>query len=198
MKISVILAHPDKSSFNHAIAEEVQAVLKKNNYEVFFHDLYTEKFDPVLLKDEIPLNGIVPDKIMSYCNELLKSDGIIIIHPNWWGQPPALLKGWIDRVIRPGIAYKFIEGDKGDGIPIGLLKANRVIVFNTSNTPDKREKNVFNDPLENLWNNCIFNLCGIKKFYRKMYNCIITSTLEQRQKWLSHVNEMVNRYFPKE
>ena len=166
MKISVILAHPDKNSFNHAIAEIVNMTLKENKHEVYFHDLYKEEFSPLLLKYEIPINGIVPDTIMNYCNELLISNGIIIIHPNWWGQPPAILKGWIDRIIRPGIAYKFVEGDKGDGIPIGLLKADTAIVFNTANTPDEREKNVFYDPLEKLRNNCIFNLLNI---FRKTY-----------------------------
>jgi len=45
------------------------------------------------------------------------------------------LKGWIDRIFRPGVAYEFNEGDKGEGIPVGLLKAKKAIVFNTSNTP---------------------------------------------------------------
>jgi len=62
------------------------------------------------------------------------------------GQPPAVLKGWVDRVFRAGVAYKFLEGDKGDGVPVGLLKIRTAIVFNTSNTPPVREKKVFGDP----------------------------------------------------
>ena len=70
----------------------------------------------------------------------------MIVHPNWWGQPPAILKGWVDRVFRPGIAYRFVEGDAGEGVPIGLLKASAAVVFNTSNTPDARERFAFGDP----------------------------------------------------
>ena len=195
-RISVILAHPDKRSFNNAIALKVIQVLKRNNYHIFYHDLYQEKFDPVLTKQEISEKGSVPDHIMIYCKEIKESDGIVIIHPNWWGQPPAILKGWIDRVMRPGIAYKFKEGDSGDGIPVGLLKAEIGIVLNTSNTPEGRELHIFKDPLEVLWGKCIFELCGVKIFYRKMYCCIITSTPEQRKEWLSDVESMIHQYFP--
>ncbi len=62
--------------------------------------------------------------------------------------PPAISKGWIDRVFRPGIAYEFVEGDAGEGVPIGLLKAKSSLIFNTSNTESSREIHVFKDPLK--------------------------------------------------
>jgi putative NADPH-quinone reductase len=65
------------------------------------------------------------------------------------------LKGWIDRVIRPGVAYRFVDGDSGEGVPVGLLKAKAALVLNTSNTPDDREQSAFGDPLEVLWKRCI-------------------------------------------
>ena len=119
MKISLILAHPNKNSFNHAIANTALDALKMEGHTVFFHDLYQEGFDPVLPSDEIEKGTNLPSNIKKYCNELIESEGIIIVHPNWWGQPPALLKGWVDRVFRPGIAYEFLEGDKGEGAPKG-------------------------------------------------------------------------------
>ncbi|MDP2211364.1 MAG: NAD(P)H-dependent oxidoreductase [Candidatus Aquicultor sp.] len=127
---------------------------------------------------------------------LTTADGIVIIHPNWWGQPPAILKGWIDRVIRPGVAYEFDEGDDGEGVPVGLLKAQSAIVLNTSNTPSQRELEAFGDPLETLWKNCIFSLCGVNEFYRKMYAVVVTSTPEERQTWLDDVRVTLNRFYP--
>ncbi|MBW1739914.1 MAG: NAD(P)H-dependent oxidoreductase [Deltaproteobacteria bacterium] len=197
MKISVILAHPNKKSFNHAIAEAALNTLQEKGHDIYFHDLYEENFDPILPIEEISKDAPLPHQIKNYCDELTESDGIIIIHPNWWGQPPAILKGWIDRVIRPGIAYGFLEGDKGEGIPDGLLKGKAVLVFNTSNTPEEREEKVFGDPLETLWKNCIFGLCGVEKFYRKMFRIIIISSEEQRRKWLQEVTDAVSRFFPK-
>jgi NAD(P)H dehydrogenase (quinone) len=198
MKILIILGHPDKTSFNHAIASSCIEKLKENEHEVKFHDLYAENFDPVIAKDEIPKNGPIDNIIKSHCEDLKSCDGIIIIHPNWWGQPPAIIKGWIDRVFRPGLAYEFIDGDKGEGIPIGLLKAQTALVFNTSNTSREREIGIFNDPLETIWKNCIFDLCGVKQFHRRMFETIITSDIQQRNAWLEQAKDITEQCFPKE
>ncbi|SPD75682.1 NAD(P)H oxidoreductase YRKL [uncultured Desulfobacterium sp.] len=184
MKILIILAHPDEGSFNHAIANAVRDDLVNDGHEVIFHDLYKEDFFPLLTAEEIAESGKIDRIVEAHCNELSSADVIVIIHPNWWGQPPAILKGWVDRVIRPGIAYRFEEGDGGEGIPIGLLKASAAIVINTSNTPAEREQAVFGDPLEAIWKRCIFDLCGVKNFHRRMFSVVVTSIIEQRLFWL--------------
>lgn len=120
------------------------------------------------------------------------------MHPNWWGQPPAILKGWIDRVIRPGVACRFQQGDGGESVPIGLLKAKVTLVFNTSNTPAAREQAVFGDPLETLWKNCVFGLCGVKRFERRTFSIVVTSSAEQRREWLEVVTVLMTRAFPVE
>jgi len=198
MKISVILAHPDRKSFNHAIARTVVEQLENNGHSVLFHDLYEEDFDPLLAGKEIPDDAPLPQVIRGYCEEIAEAEGIIIVHPNWWGQPPAILKGWTDRVIRPGIAYEFLEGDSGEGIPKGLLRAKAAIVFNTSNTEPERERSVFGDPLETIWKNCVFGLCGVHVFYRRTFSVIITSTEAQRRQWLDEVKAMIDSMFPNE
>jgi putative NADPH-quinone reductase len=197
MNILVILGHPDKNSFNHAIANTVVETLSNTGHEVFFHDLYEEGFNPIISSQEIPKGASLDKVTEKHCTEVSNAEGIVIVHPNWWGQPPAILKGWVDRVIRPGVAYEFKEGDNGEGVPIGLLKAKTALVFNTSNTPKEREIQVFGDPLENLWKNCIFDFCGVNKFYRKMFGVIVTSKLEERQAWLKEVEKTVNEYFPR-
>ena len=197
MKVTVILAHPDKGSFNHAIAGAAIEILNTNGHEVAFHDLYKEKFPPILPAHEIPRGAFLPRIISRHCSEISNADGIIIIHPNWWGQPPAILKGWVDRILRPGVAYTFAEGDSGEGELIGLLKASVVLVFNTSNTPTERELTMYGDPLETLWKNNMFISCGVKSFYRKTFGVIITSSLEQRTKWLKEVEEITDTYFPR-
>jgi NAD(P)H dehydrogenase (quinone) len=196
VKASVILAHPQKGSFNHTIALTSIEQLKRNGHEVHFHDLYEEKFDPILPYAEIARDANLPEEIATHCKEIAGAEGIVIVHPNWWGQPPAILKGWIDRVLRPGCAYEFLEGDAGEGIPKGLLRAEIAVVFNTSNTGSEREKNVFGDPLETLWKNCIFDLCGVAQIYRRTFNIIVTSTEEERKTWLAEVRQDMDRFFP--
>jgi NAD(P)H dehydrogenase (quinone) len=197
MKVLVIVAHPNKASFNHAIALTCSQTLIENGHEVIAHDLYAEQFDPILPFAEFPKGAALPPEIQLHCEEVSKADGIVIVHPNWWGQPPAILKGWVDRVIRPGVAYEFLEGDSGEGVPRGLLKDKSAIIFNTSNTEATREKGVFGDPLQLIWENCVFGLCGSRKFHRRMFNIVVTSTEEQRREWLSEVSATINRFFPK-
>lgn len=196
MAISIILAHPDKYSFNHAIARTVTETLQANNYEFVFHDLYAEGFPPVLSAAEISRDAVLPPLIEQHCREIRTAEGIIIIHPNWWGQPPAILKGWVDRVLRAGVAYEFIGEDKGEGVPAGLLQAHIALIFNTSNTPVEREMKVFGDPLETLWKNCIFGLCGVNHVYRENFGVMVTSSREQRAEWLRRVREITGERFP--
>jgi len=197
MRISVILAHPDERSFNHAIANAVVRQLETNGHTVLFHDLHKENFDPLLVSDEIPKDAPLPAVIKAQCEEIVAAEGIVIVHPNWWGQPPAILKGWVDRVIRPGVAYEFLEDDSGEGVPNGLLAATAAIVFNTTNTEAEREKTVFGDPLETIWKNCIFGLCGVTNFHRRMFGIIVTSPEEQRRAWLDEVRKTIDSFFPR-
>jgi len=196
MRILLIVAHPNKTSFNHAIARTGYKVLTEYGHEVMAHDLYEERFSPILPYDEFARAAALPPEIQRHCDEAAQADGIIIIHPNWWGQPPAILKGWVDRVIRPGVAYEFLEGDQGEGVPRGLLKAKCALVFNTSNTETAREKTVFGDPLEAIWRNCVFDLCGVPAIHRRMFNVVVTSSLAEREEWLSEVAVTINRFFP--
>ncbi len=197
MIVSVILAHPDTGSFNHAIADTAVAVLGENGHEVRFHDLYAERFDPLLTASEIPKNAGLDPLIRRHCDEITHAGGIVIVHPNWWGQPPAVMKGWIDRVIRPGVAYEFKEDDSGEGVPCGLLKAKTAVVFNTSNTASERERTVFGDPLDTIWKNCVFGLCGITDVRRRTFSIIVTSTEMQRERWLEEVRTVVGSAFGK-
>ena len=193
MNISLILAHPNKNSFNHAIANTAAEELIRHGHSVAFHDLYAEAFDPMLSQYEFPREAYLTSEIDRHCREISCADAIIIVHPNWWGMPPGILTGWVDRILRPGIAYEFLEGDSGEGVPQGLLKARTALVFNTSNTETSREESVFGDPLESIWKNCVFGLCGVRNFYRQTFGVIVTSTLDQRKAWLEEVRETIRK-----
>jgi NAD(P)H dehydrogenase (quinone) len=198
MKILVILGHPDRGSFNHALADAVCEELRALEHRVVFHDLCAERFAPHLPADEIPENAKLPPLLRRHCRELRAADGIVIVHPNWWGQPPAVLKGWIDRVFRPGVAYRFKEGDTGEGVPVGLLRARAALVLNTSNTPDRRERQVFGDPLERLWKDCVFGLCGVRRVCRRTFNVVVASTATDRRRWLAEAKKLARKQFPRD
>jgi NAD(P)H dehydrogenase (quinone) len=195
MRILIVLAHPWQGSFNRAIAGRAEEALRALGHRVSFRDLYAERFDPVIQAEE--LIGTPPDPVLaSHFEEVREADGIVIVHPNWWGQPPAILKGWIDRVLRQGVAYDFPPGCDAAGVPVGLLKAGAAVIFNTSNTPPERERAVFGDPLELLWRNCVFQFCGVDTVVRRMFCTIAGSTAEERAAWLGEVEAIVSAAFP--
>ena len=193
MKVLVIIGHQRVGSFCHGIAATAIAELEAAGHAVTYHDLYQEHFDPILPDAEIPKDAALPPDIQSHCNEVRDAEGYVIVHPNWWGQPPALLKGWLDRVLRQGVAYQF-----GPGGVEELLRGRRAVVFTTSNTPREDELRLFGDPLENFWKNCVFAFAAFAAFCRRNFEPIIVSTPQQRQAWLAEVARTVQEYFPRD
>jgi NAD(P)H dehydrogenase (quinone) len=191
MKIFVLIGHQHPGSFCHAIAAAAVEELKATGHTVIYHDLYAEKFDPILSHEEITSNfGEIDPAVKRHCEEILSADGYVVVHPNWWAMPPAILKGWIDRVVRQGVAYEFTA----QGVN-GLLKGRKAVVFTTSNTPREEELRLFGDPLENLWKTCVFGFCGVEDFYRRNFESIIMSKPEERSKWLDDVREIISNRF---
>jgi NAD(P)H dehydrogenase (quinone) len=192
MHVLLILGHQRPGSFCHAIAQTAIDQLQAAGHDVIYHDLYVERFDPVLPHDEIDKEAVQTSIIQRHCDEVLRADGYIVVHPNWWGQPPAILKGWIDRVLRQGVAYEF--GPAGGVIP--HLAGKTAVVFTTSNTPRDAEMELFGDPLENLWKNCIFGFCGVRSFWRRNFEPIVLSTPQQRADWLGEARQLIQTWFP--
>lgn len=191
MIASVILAHPYEGSFNHALFRTAVDACERLGMAVFAHDLCAEGFDPVLTKAELGKAPTSDSLVKLYAQEMIESDLLVFIHPNWWGQPPAILKGYIDRVVRPPHAYDFPADDSGGGLPIGRLAGKTGIVFNTSNTDGVREDEYFHDPLEWIWRRCVFGFCGIEDVHRKMFRIVADSTPEERAGWLEEASSLI-------
>ncbi len=191
MKILVVLGHQNPKSYNQAIVQTAIDEMKQLGHEVIFHDLYAEGFDPILTQEELDSEKPTDPVVLQHIDETLSADGIMIVHPNWWGQPPAILKGWVDRVLRQGMVYRFTpEG------PVGELAGKAALVITTSNTPREVEVGVYGDPLENLWKNVTFALVGLTNFLRRNFESIIMSTPKQRTEWLEEVRSLVRKQFP--
>ncbi|MBM6977970.1 NAD(P)H-dependent oxidoreductase [Intestinimonas butyriciproducens] len=190
----VLLAHPGRDSLNAAMAQAAADALRANGYGVWLHDLCAEGFDPVMPAAEASGAPTQDPLVLQYQQELAKADGIVVIHPNWWGQPPAILTGWLDRVLREGVAYAL---PKAGEEPAPLLKARAALVFNTSNTPAPVEDAAYGDPLQRIWQNCVFGLLALPAFDRCLFRPVSGSTPETRTGWLGEVASMVSAYFPK-
>lgn len=195
MNILIVLAHPKAGSFNHALADSIREALEARGDRVTLRDLYAENFDPVLTPAELERGNVAPPLIREHADAVLAADGIVVVHPNWRSQPPAILKGWVDRVLRAGEAFRFGVDENGKGVAIGMLKAQAALVINTSNTPQQDETVLYGDPLETLWKNCTWSFCGIPKVVRRNFEPVIVSTLETRQAWLEEAASLAREAF---
>jgi putative NADPH-quinone reductase len=186
----VVVAHPRRGSFNYAIADVVSKYAEDHGYTLLLQDLYTDKFNPVLTAEEslaVQDGENTPpadDLVRRYQKQLQATDVLVIIHPNWWGKPPAIMAGWLDRVLAPGVAYKLKDG--AAGMPTAALNL-KALVITTSDTPKERETEVFGDPLNMIWNNCVLPYIGATKNKRIHLSPISTSTPIQRQEWFGLV-----------
>ena len=162
MNISLILGHPRTDSFCHAIAAVAAEAARENGHVIALHDLYAERFEPLVTAEELRTRKSDDPLVERHCAELSQADGLIVVHPNWWGSPPAIVKGWIDRVIRPGVAYDLVAGAGGARTEhVGRLRVRRALVFNPSDTPAEVERDRFGNTLGILWQDYVAALSGI-------------------------------------
>jgi len=191
MKIVEILCHPRPGSFNLALAATARQTLQSMGHEVLLHDLYREGFDPVLAAPELARSISLDSLVQTHCSELSASDGLLVFHPDWWGQPPAMLKGWVDRVFRQGVAYDNDGEDFGERKWSPLLKGKKGLVFCTS---DARENDA-PDTLETLWTRSILGRCGMKSACFVIKDMTRTDTASRRQ-WLEFMVGTITEWFP--
>ncbi|MFD0316247.1 NAD(P)H-dependent oxidoreductase [Streptomyces flavalbus] len=192
-RVGVYVAHPRRNSFNHALYEAVVSELRARGCQVTAHDLYAEGFDPLLSATETDTVGTTatageaPDPLLArHRAEVATLDALVLIHPNWWGMPPAVLTGWVQRVLVPGVAYKL---GTADGEPAGLLKAGRALVLNTSDTPADREEHEFGDPLHRVWTACVLPYVGVQDVRRTVFRTVTDAPSETRKAWLTQARQ---------
>ncbi len=187
----LILCHPVPGSFTHAAAEAARSALADLGHSVILHDLYAEGFDPVLSAPELARRYSLDETIQAHSRDLEQSDGLLVFHPDWWGQPPAMLKGWVDRVFRPGLAYELEGGEFEEKSKVPLLAGKRGLVFCSSDSKDAGSIR----RLEDLWTRGVFDYCGMKG------TCTVFSDMHRaspavRREHLDTVRRMAAEAFP--
>ncbi|WP_417253795.1 NAD(P)H-dependent oxidoreductase [Celeribacter sp.] len=129
----VLYCHPRETSFSHAIKELVIARLESAGVDYRLRDLYTEGFDPVLSAYDHEIYETVPDNralVERDCQDIEWCDSLIFVYPTWWYGLPAMLKGWLDRTMVPGVSFIMPEEVGGDIKP-GLTHITKLGVFTT-------------------------------------------------------------------
>lgn len=133
MRALVIFCHPRSGSFNAAVLFTVLKTLSNGGAEVRLHDIYKNGFDPALSIPE--LEGYLDCEtnqapVQAEVEDLKWCDTLIFIYPTWWYGLPAMLKGWLDRVLVPGVAF-VMPDDESKDIKRGLTNITGLAVFTT-------------------------------------------------------------------
>lgn len=194
-KFLVILAHPNESSLNHSIANTVGDKLKEQGHEVMLRDLYALEFQPVLSLDEWKNYGNLDfptsEDVQKEQMYLLWADHLIFVYPTWWWGPPAVLKGYLDRVFTPGFAFSVGP----DGIK-GKLAPKKVSVLQTTGSEEAFvRQNQMDDSVRKLMGLGIFEFCGLEVVHHEFFTGINGKTYEELKGLVSELELWVERWF---
>ena len=182
-KIFLVYGHYNEKSFNASIRDTFIKTVEEKGHKVDLVDLYKEKFNPVFA-------GEKPDEIViDHQKRIENSHIIVLIAPIWNFRMPAILEGWIDKVLAPPWAFKFKKLFGNYGYPKGNLKGKKAIVFCTYGSPQFAIRTFFlNMPTKRLRRG-VFNICGITDVIYKRFFAVPFVSEDKRKKFLEDVRQ---------
>ncbi len=188
----IIYAHPSQDSFSRKLVDGIKEYSETLN-TVVVRDLYAMNFNPVLTKDELIelKNGKIAEDVDKEQEYIEDADVISIVYPLWWASFPAILKGYIDRVLSYGFAYQ--SGEKG----IEGLLSGRGVVMHTSmgNSIDDEEEGSLLSNLTALQGHEVFGFCNMDVMQHFFYPEIITATEEEKNAFVENTVEYYKELF---
>ena len=178
MKIFILLAHPDKETFNGSIADAYESKALELGHQVKRRNLGEMDFDPILWKGYKVVQELEPDLKQAWEN-ILWCDQWIIIYPVWWGSVPALLKGFLDRTLLPSFAFKYHEKD-----PLWdkLLKGRSALLVTTADAPKLWLWWQYKNSDLNTMKEAVLKFCGFSPVKTKRITRLRYLTDVQRQR----------------
>ena len=199
MKTLVVFNHPHDGSFCNAILDAVQQGLKESGQTSGLIHLDHDGFDPVMRAKDLKAFALagkgfpealddVDPLVKKYKTKLEQAEHLVLIFPIWWMNMPAMMKGFIDKVIFPAIAYDMKGGMLKSRLPI-----KKVTVISTMNTPAEIYREYFNNALEGSLINGTFKKIGIEDVRWISLNEVRQASDELRKSWLTHIEETFAR-----
>lgn len=186
MQILIINGHPDKESYNFALADAYKKGALSSGAEVQEISIRDLQFDPNLQFGYRKRSELEPD-LLEVQNKIKWADHLVWIYPVWWGSVPALMKGFLDRVLLPGFAYQKRENsvwwDK-------LLTGKTARIISTMDQPAWYYRLVYRQPSNYAMKKLTLQFCGIKKVKITNIGPIRLSKESFRVKWISKIENM--------
>lgn len=188
MKHLIIYAHPNQDSLNHSLKESVITTLKKDNHEFVIRDLYQLDFNPVLSSEDIKgqRQGHVAIDVCQEQEYISWAESITFIYPIWWTGMPAIMKGYIDRVMSYGFAYRYNQG-----VQQGLLEGKQAVIINTHGKSNAEyEATGMDKALLLTSDEGIYNYCGLEVKKHFFFDRADRAASENIEKWKNEIQSI--------
>lgn len=176
----IVVGHPDRESFCHALADRYQASAEAAGHTVRRINLGDLQFDPILHRGYREIQPLEPD-LQAAQQALLWAERLVFVYPIWWGGMPALMKGFFDRVFLPGFAFKYRAGSSWWD---RLLSGRSALCLVTMDAPPWYFRWVNRMPGHHQMRRTILEFCGIRPVKIIGFGPVRNSSDMQRQKWL--------------
>jgi NAD(P)H dehydrogenase (quinone) len=193
MRVMVIFAHPLGDSFNAALHGTVVTALRASGHQVDDCDLYAEGFDPILGAEERryyhdETRNRAP--VLAYVDRLIATEALVLCHPIWSFGPPAILKGFFDRVLLPGVAFTLEDGKAQPA----LTHIRHLAAVVTYGRP-RSNALWMGDPPRRLVTRYLYSLAGKQptRTYLALYN-MNEVTEAGRKRFIARVDERMRRF----
>jgi NAD(P)H dehydrogenase (quinone) len=188
MNVLIVYGHPNPQSLNHAIMESFTNGLKEAGHTFEISDLYPAGFDACFKAPDFAqfTGGQMPQDVVREQQKVSQADALVFIYPIWWWAPPAIIKGWYDRVLSVGFAYDINE----QGQPIGLLEHKKVVHITTTMGQEGLYKGMGIEEAIKVIDRANFTIiCGIKNVEHVFLYTAATDE-EARKRYLELVRRL--------
>ena len=191
MHVAVILAHPNTESFAHELARRAVSGLQAGGHTVELVDLYAMGFSAAMSTAERAAyheSQPILDPLVQQQADLVRSvDALVFVYPTWWSGHPAMLKGWLERVLVPGVGFRF--DDRSGKVRPGLTNVRRLVGISTYGSPRWYVRSV-NDNGRRILMRALRMSCGVRvsRTWLGLY-AIDTCSADDRQRFAEHVEQ---------
>lgn len=192
MRTVIVFNHPYEESYCNAILESVTKGLEKSTHEVDVINLDKDQFDPRMTSADLKAfveHTAVDPQVIGYQERIRTADHLIFIFPIWWDIMPATTKGFIDRVLSPGLAYD--HHPRGFGLVPLLKNLKSIILITTMNKPAIMYSLLIGNLIRKVMVKSVFKTMGYKNVNWISFTSVKRVSQEKRVKWL---NELENKF----
>ncbi|MCL9806203.1 NAD(P)H-dependent oxidoreductase [Flavobacterium amniphilum] len=196
MNVLIVFNHPYEGSYCNSLLNAVQNGLRLAAHSIDLIHLDKEGFNPVMTAQDLKAfrdKKPVDNQVIGYQERLKNADHLIFIFPIWWELMPALMKGFVDKVIFPGLAYDYANSSNTRMRPL-LENIKGVTVITTMNTPGFIYRWFFGNAIQRALIRGTFWKLGYKNRKWISYNRVKMVDHQKREKWLRKLEEKFSRF----